>query len=570
MFAHNIKEGFLAGYDHGKKAGTMHVGNHHIVKGAKLWEWGPGAYGTMWDSEVLTDKDGPYAELMTGAYSDNQPDYSWLKPYEYKSFQQYWYPLREMGGAVTANLNASLNFKNLEDSQYFIAANATQEFKNANILLKKGKNVIYESRIDLSPDKPFSVTIELDELKQEECTLILNDHLGNELVKYHPRAKEKNLDLPDPVSPPKSPEEIKSLEELYLTGLRIKQFHNARISPIPYFQELLKRDSLDVRTNTIMGTILKENFKLEEAVRYFRTALKRLTANYTRPRDCEAFYHLGVVLQQQGKLEAAYDTLYRAAWDQNYASASYFHLSQISVSRKNYELALIEINRSIANNSSNLSSLNLKTSILRMLGYIEEAKEQVEEVLNKDALSFYAIHEGILLANTEVNELNKHILESPESYIELAVHYLNSGLLDEARSILELAANSNVQEIKNYPSSHYYLGYILNKLGKKNDAEYQFWLGNKLSTDYCFPFRFESIDVFKTALNFNPADSRALYYLGNVLYDHSPDEVFLIVDGLPPGTTIEIDPVIHNMTITLQILVEPLEEKCRRSKPPYK
>lgn len=26
----------------------------------------------------LTDADGPYIELMTGVYTDNQPDFSWL------------------------------------------------------------------------------------------------------------------------------------------------------------------------------------------------------------------------------------------------------------------------------------------------------------------------------------------------------------------------------------------------------------------------------------------------------------------------------------------------------------
>ncbi|MEM6697606.1 MAG: DUF5107 domain-containing protein [Bacteroidota bacterium] len=71
FFAHEIKDGFLGGYDHGKQAGTMLVANPHIVKGAKLWEWGK---GSTWDTKVLTDSDGPYAELMSGAYSDNQPD----------------------------------------------------------------------------------------------------------------------------------------------------------------------------------------------------------------------------------------------------------------------------------------------------------------------------------------------------------------------------------------------------------------------------------------------------------------------------------------------------------------
>ncbi len=111
IFAHDLKEDFMGGYDHGKEAGTVHVGNHHIVKGAKLWEWGPGEFGTMWDSEILTDSDGPYAEIMVGGYSDNQPDYSWIKPGEVKRLTQYWYPVREMGGFKNANLDAAVNLQ---------------------------------------------------------------------------------------------------------------------------------------------------------------------------------------------------------------------------------------------------------------------------------------------------------------------------------------------------------------------------------------------------------------------------------------------------------------------------
>ena len=62
----------------------------------------------MWD-HILTDNDGPYDELMVGAYSDNQPDYSWLQPYEVKSFSLNWYPFRDIGGAKKANLDAAVN-----------------------------------------------------------------------------------------------------------------------------------------------------------------------------------------------------------------------------------------------------------------------------------------------------------------------------------------------------------------------------------------------------------------------------------------------------------------------------
>jgi tetratricopeptide (TPR) repeat protein len=524
MFAHEIKDGFLAGYDYGKQAGTMHVGNYHIVKGAKLWEWGPGAYGSMWDSKVLTDSDGPYAELMTGAYSDNQPDYSWLKPYEYKTFKQYWYPLRETEGAVAANLCATLNLKKISDSEFLIAANTTQHFKNVTVLLQKNDEIVFESRINIAPENPFVKKVKLSNVIEYELTLFLLDENENEVISYNPIRKETDLRLPDPVVPPKNPEEIESLEELYLTGLRINQFHNARISSEPYFQEALKRDPLDIRSNTMMGILQKYNFKLEDAGRYFRRALKRLTANYTRPRNCEPFYHLGVILQQQGQYKAAYDTLYRAAWDQDFASAAYFHLAQISVIKQKHEMALTEINRSLDYNSSNIRAMNLKTSILRRMGNVEEAISQMTEVLEKDALNFYAINEGILLDVRQSKELSEFMRNNPESYLELAVGYLNSGFQNEAKLILQRAINSNVEQLKIYPTIYYYLGYIFSKEENTEKANYHFNLGSEFPTDYCFPFRFETIDVYYTALIHNPSDSRAYYFLGNLLYDKQPDK----------------------------------------------
>ena len=46
---------------------------------------------------------------MVGAYSDNQPDYSWLQPYEGRSFSMHWYPFRDIGGVKKANLDAAVN-----------------------------------------------------------------------------------------------------------------------------------------------------------------------------------------------------------------------------------------------------------------------------------------------------------------------------------------------------------------------------------------------------------------------------------------------------------------------------
>ena len=78
---------FFGGYDHGAQAGIVHVADHHVSPGKKLWTWSNSEFGYAWDRE-LTDQDGPYIELMAGVFTDNQPDFSFLQPYETKTFSQ--------------------------------------------------------------------------------------------------------------------------------------------------------------------------------------------------------------------------------------------------------------------------------------------------------------------------------------------------------------------------------------------------------------------------------------------------------------------------------------------------
>src|ERR1700743_632487 len=104
-FAVNDKDDFVAGYDHGLNAGTMAIANHYVIPGKKFFTWG---VGNIWD-KILTDDDDPYLEIMVGAYSDNQPDYSWLQPFEERSFNMSWYPFRGIDGVKNSNLDAAVN-----------------------------------------------------------------------------------------------------------------------------------------------------------------------------------------------------------------------------------------------------------------------------------------------------------------------------------------------------------------------------------------------------------------------------------------------------------------------------
>ena len=52
---------------------------------------------------------------------------------------------------------------------------------------------------------------------------------------------------------------------MYLVGLRLEQFHNGIVDPLPYYEEALRRDPSDLRVNTVLGIRLAKQAKFAEA-----------------------------------------------------------------------------------------------------------------------------------------------------------------------------------------------------------------------------------------------------------------------------------------------------------------
>jgi len=328
FFAWNYQDDFFAGYDHGKEAGTAYVSNHHIAPGKKLWEWGPGPRGQMWD-KILTETDGPYIEIMAGAYSDNQPDYSWIQPYEVKIIKEYWYPLRKIETVKNANLKAAVNLEVTERNTAKVGFNTTSAYKNALVLLKAEDKVVFRQRINIGPDRPFLKEVALAaDVREKYLRVSLQSSSGEELIAYKPVEKE-GAPMPKPVEPPPAPEDIKTIEELYLTGLRLEQFHSAALEPYPYYEEALKRDPYDSRVNTELGILYCKRGMFKEAQEKLNQAIERLTKNYTSPKSGQAHYYLGLALKFQGKYDAAYDAFYKATWSSGLHTAGYYNLTEI-------------------------------------------------------------------------------------------------------------------------------------------------------------------------------------------------------------------------------------------------
>ncbi len=533
FFAWDLKEDFSGGYDHGKQAGVVHVGNHHIVCGAKLWEWSPGPRGRMWD-KILTDTDGPYAELMVGAYSDNQPDYSWIKPYEVKTFKQYWYPIRNIGGFKNANLNAAVNLELESNNIARIGFCTTSNYSDAKVLLKAGNKSIIEQRIDIGPSGPFNreVTVPAG-TKEEELKVTLLSSSNETLIAYQPVKREYNPELPDVVKSPPPPNDIENIEQLYLTGLRLEQIHNPRVDPYAYYEEALKRDPGDSRTNTILGINYNKRAMFKQAEEKLRKAIERISAEYTRPGNTEAYYHLGIALRAQGRFEEAYDMFYRATWDSAFHSAAYYQLAELSCRKQDFKSGLEQISRSLSTNALNTKALNIKAVVLRKLGRFEQAKQIALDIIAIDQLDFFAMNELYLSESSTrsknramkvLADITKKMRGEVESYLELAMDYGNCGFWNEAIEVLLRPVKGKMDFAGKYPMIYYYLGYFYRQKGNASEASKYFSLAKKMPADYCFPFRLESIEVLNTTVQHNPSDARAYYYLGNLLYDLQPDE----------------------------------------------
>lgn len=525
FFAYDLKEDFMGGYDHGTNSGTVHIGDHNIVKGAKLWEWGSGPRGQATEGR-LTESSGPYVEIMVGAYSDNQPDYTWIKSYETKRWKQYWYPVKDIEGFKNANLNAAVNLEKREN-KVFLGYHSTQKLEKAQIILKKGDEIILQKEIQISPENAFTDLIEISgNFKATDLyTEMVDVVTGEKIISYQPKEKEFK-ELPEIVEPPKAPEEIASIEEVYLAGKRIEQFYNPRYNKLDYYEEVLKRDRNDIRTNTAMGNHYLKNGDYKTARKYLSTAINRITDDYTRPSTCEALYLQGLTLKALGLYNEATDTLYRATWDYAYSSASYFELAQISCIHGDFKKALHQINESLSTNTKNTRAVALKASIQRRLGDLDNAQKIVDEVSGIDPLNFRIAFENYLLARKISNKLANERLVSFEkkmgdydqNYLELVVGYLKDGLITEAQEVLMLKIDSD------NPIILYYLAFVQDKLGDKKSAKSNFVNAGNLPEDYCFPYRLETVNVLKKALEYNPNDGKAYYYLGNILYDKQPEK----------------------------------------------
>ncbi len=494
---------FVGGYDYREEAGILHVADHHVSPGKKQWTWGCGDFGRAWDRN-LTDANGPYIELMTGMYCDNQPDFTWLKPFEEKAFTQYFMPYKAAGYVKNASVDAAVNLE-VEDETAKIVVYATSVFENARVTLEAGGKTVYEKTLTLSPVNVLKDSVPVP-AEKTELRLAVTAADGRLLVDYRPR-KETIERIPDPAAPAKLPADIRTNEELYLTGLHIEQYRHATYLPDPYYLEALKRDPGDIRANNAYGTLLMRRGRFAESEKYFRAAIARMTERNPNPYDSEAYLNLGLCLLYGDREDEAYDAFYKAVWTAAQQETGYYYLAAIDCRRGEYGAALEKIERSLVRNGHNLKARALKGMILDSLGREAEVEAWFAENRKVDAFDYVS-----RLESGDVEATLALMGNRASSYIECALDYAEAGYYGDALFILGRCPAPG-------PMVWYHAARFAALNGDPDRVEEMLAKAAEADPLYCFPNQPEDIAALRFAMERNPADSRAPYYLGCLWYD---------------------------------------------------
>ncbi|MFJ6677753.1 DUF5107 domain-containing protein [Microbacterium sp. NPDC091382] len=314
-------DGFFGGYDHTADAGFVHWADPAISPGKKQWTWGDGPIGRAWDDQ-LTDTDGPYVELMAGVYTDNQPDFAWLMPGETKAFSQHWFPVHEIGPVRQATTDAAVSVAT-EVGRSRIGVITTRAHGAARVEVGlEGGSTSFD--IVVGPHSP--VVVEVDGTATHVAVI------ADDATLVHWVRRDTESVEPWVATAPEPAERIAGSDELVLAATHLVQYRHPTRSPLPYLREVVRRDPDDARARTMLGSWHLARGEYAAAREHLEAAVARETRRNLNPRDGEAHYLLGLVLERLGECADADRRFARAAWNAAWAAPASLARARLALS----------------------------------------------------------------------------------------------------------------------------------------------------------------------------------------------------------------------------------------------
>lgn len=615
--AHYSRFDFVGGYDHGRRAGLLHSAENRISPGKKLWTWGNGDFARAWERN-LTDEDGPYIELMTGVYSENQPDFTWISPGETKRFTQHFYPYIDLARVLSANKHGALNLER-EGDDIILSVYSTHAHTVRPVVTRGAEAVELESadlaahtvkrwRFSGAFGNPDGVG-RIDTVGIDEVSLL--DKTGNTVLSFK-STETGDKSIPEPASAPPAPESAASAEDLYLIGVHLEQYRHATLDPVRYYEEAIRRDSGHSASHVAMARRLLRCNRPVEALEHAQKAVSRLTAWNNNPETGRAHYYEGLCCAALGRTEQAIDAFGKATWCIDSRAIAHFELATLALRRSEPAEALRHIDASLNDAPRFERALHLRTSVVRRLGLLDEFESTCSLAESINCLSYYVACERFLNAAVRLNSpgnptagsstiaawnsswgttWSEALGSNVERFLEVLCEYAHSGCYSEIIDLVSVYAHAAVDRL--HPMPFYLAAWAVDRASRKIDGSFdsrhndapggkvgirvgtrfgeatpEDWLGEaeNQSFEAVFPVRGEELNALRFAVSQRRICPMAHYYLANALYDRGDyEEAFELwttsVEHMPAlaGAHRNIAVYLHNKAARSAVAVSAME-----------
>jgi len=492
VFIFGVFADFAGGYWHQSQFGFGHWAPYSDLPGQKFFHWRLSRAGAIWE-DLLTDSDGPYYEPQMGRLLD-QSDTEFFAPYTADHWREVWFPYKKIGPMVKATPYGVLNARNTGHS-ITLGFCALQKI-NDDLVIRAGRKEVYRERLLLKPMQVYQKELPLSVKKGE-----LHVEIGNKLSYsddpnagvLHRPLNFRNYDESTPWG-------------LFQSAERENKGRNYQAALEKYLA-YLKQQPLDPRALSRVAELYCRRAEYKKALRYASQALDYVMY------DADANYIYGVIARQTGDFVDAKETLGWAARSMKYRAGAYCQIAEIYLTEGNLGEALTYLRRSLDYDAYNIKTYQVLSTTYRLLKQPEKAQATLKKILEIDPLNHLARFEQYLLAPTRQNlERFRSLIRNElphETYLEIAMYYVDLGLEDDALRVLEVAPEQ--------PTIRYWQAYLLRK---KSPAESRELLRKAaaLSPYLVFPFRVESIPMFEWAARTLPEIWKAKYYLGLIYW----------------------------------------------------
>jgi hypothetical protein len=485
--------------------GVVHWSPYADKPGKKIWIWALSREGEIW-KELLTDPElgnGQYVEIQSGLLFNQGGGGSTWTPFKHEAFAplseenfvEAWFPFRDIGGLVEANLHGALNVQEIGGKLRI--AYCPLEMTTQPLTVSVGGKEIYKRELRLQPLQSYVDSVARP--GEGDVEVRIGDLISFESKEAARRRLQRPLEANKGF-------DWNSVGGLYTDAIERTRQRDYR-GALEKYLACLSRDSLYTPALAGIAEVCYRRLEYQRALEYARRAL----ANDAYDPDANFIY--GVINKRLGNLYDALDGFGASARSMKYRSAANAEMAEVAFLQKRWPAAEAYAFRSLDYDRSNVRASRLLTVLYRAQRKLESAKEAIAHLKAIDPLSHLADFELYLDDPSDqiLDQFRSMVrTELPaETYLELASYYFGLRLFDDAALVLQRAPA--------HPMVFYWLAYLSDLSMQPQKSSEYLARAIEQSSSLVFPFRQESVEILRWAQAQKP-HWKTKYYLALLLW----------------------------------------------------